>query len=141
MPILLGGFLASPFHRFKGVSGWLAAGTVTGLSVFTALCFVITLFGGSIRWLWILLTLALMTTFTLGLRWYRFIGSKEVSSRYRELKTTRFTRLFAALVLILLSVLIFLTMQEVIHSQENGLWYGMKNLYLKRKFLLGLMGQ
>ena len=126
MPILLGGYLASPFHRFKGVSGWLAAGAVTGLSSFTALCFLFTLWGGSIRWLWILLTLALMTASTFGLRWYFRIHAKDVSTRYSDIEATRFTRWFSVLALCFISVLILLTMREVIQSQENGLWYGFK---------------
>ena len=129
VPILLGGFLASPFHRFKGVSGWLAAGTVTGLSSFTAVCFLFTLFGGSIRWLWILLTLALMMTFTVGIRWCFSIHSKTVPTRYSDSKSSRLTRLFSSLTLIALSVLIVLTIGEVIHSQENGLWYGLRGNY------------
>jgi len=39
LPIFWGGLLASPFHRFSGKSGWLAAGVVTGIPLYGAFTF------------------------------------------------------------------------------------------------------
>jgi len=56
LPILWGGLLASPFHRFSGKSGWLAAGAVTGIPLYGAVTFFFANYFGKISYLGIILS-------------------------------------------------------------------------------------
>jgi len=68
LPVFWGGFLASPFHRFPGKSGWLAAGAVTGIPIFSGFCYGFAYLRGNIDYLTILLSNGLFLLLVLMVR-------------------------------------------------------------------------
>jgi hypothetical protein len=67
-PVIWGGFLASPFHRFSGKSGWLAAGAVTGIPLFSGFCYGFSYLWGHINSFVIVLSNVLFLSLVLMVR-------------------------------------------------------------------------
>ena len=126
LPIYLGGILSAPFHRFRGIPGFLASGTVVGLTLFTTLCFLFSLFLGKIDWYSIFFALLVLGCSSLWIR--KKNGFKrENHTFWNQGNLSGF--LLRMAVLLFLSLIVIASMREVIHVREEGYFIGFeKNL-------------
>ena len=125
-PVLLGGFLAAPFHRFRGLSGWLASGTVCGLTLFTGINFFLTLFWGKISWFPIGITLLIMFFLVYWVRKYIPVNLAHpvLDEHFQKSKIRQIALFF---LLGLSALIIFLSFREVLHINSDGYFIGFKN--------------
>lgn len=128
LPILLGGLLASPFHRFRGKSGWFAAGTLTGLVFFTWFNFLFSLFFQAITWKGIFLSLLCLGILSIWIsrnknKWAGELKNPEENIGFYSKKS----QISCVLILLFLGILVILCMREVIHIGPEGYFIGFRN--------------
>lgn len=126
LPIFFGGVIARPFHNFRGISGFLASGTVTGLTVFVTLAYLFALSIGKINCIGIILALLVMGGCSVGL-FFIFRDDRKVP--VDEPENPLATRMFCLVVLGILSCILILSTTEILRIDDHGYFIGFeKNL-------------
>src|SRR5262249_18547136 len=124
MPILIGAWGAAPFHSFVGAVGLLAAGTVVGLTLFSAIAFALALHFG-VSWLTILLALAMFAVLAAVMR----LSLRPQPLKVEFRKGGRIERWVTGIGLAALTMLILKCFTEVLLTKSDGLYVGFeKNL-------------
>lgn len=124
LPILWGGILARPFHRFGGISGWLAAGTLTGFITFTVLCFSFSFLQGKISWLVILASHLVFIGLIYLVRVRLPTFPPDPYGEIKNINTSLWSRWLNRIFLFSLLAVMIVCMREVIIFNKDGLFCG-----------------
>lgn len=125
-PIALGAWAAAPFHGFIGAAGFLAAGSVFGLTLFPAVAFLLALHWG-MSWVTIILSLGILGACCAGLR---HLGKHLQAQRQMSMgPATPVERWLIGIGLALLAAVIVASFSQVIVQKPDSVCIGFeKNL-------------